>query len=390
MEQFFTGIRKKEQGNKFVTKYYIHVITSHNVEQEVQKLIRSDVVIHNKLGNGETCQGLRHWRLLSNLKNNFSKPVRNDMDNKNKLDCFAFARNDEKTVKNLFPYFPISLSLKKKVDSSPNALALNGYGFALMLKLVRLRMTAFTLAETLITLGIIGIVAAMTIPNLITSANQKATVSRLIEAQSILNQAVKSYTADSDEEGSADFDTSLEPKEFAEKYFKPYLKVARVCTKMEDGCWKTGNFYGYYDLAGNKVTDVAPYSLVLNNGMIIGFSKILGTKLYAIVVDVDGHSNRNVMGRDVHSFYPYNRDNLCSYNLEKWKNLKNGLYPGGFDNCGAPHLAYSREELLEGKVLRPCNKNKANVGGCGRTGVGSACAAVIFKDGWKISKDYPW
>ena len=323
-----------------------HVYGEVKCKAEIQR----DVVIPNELDNGETCQGLRHWRLLSNLKNNFSKPVRNDMI--------------IKTVKNLFPYFPISLSFKKKI--------------------------AFTLAETLITLGIIGIVAAMTIPNLITSANQKATVSRLIEAQSILNQAVKSYTADSDEEGSADFDTSLEPKEFAEKYFKPYLKVARVCTKMEDGCWKTGNFYGYYDLAGNKVTDVAPYSLVLNNGMIIGFSKISGTKLYAIVVDVDGHSNRNVMGRDVHSFYPYNRDNLCSYNLEKWKNLKNGLYPGGFDNCGAPHLAYSREELLEGQVLRPCNKNKAAVGGGGRTGVGSACAAVIFKDGWKISKDYPW
>ena len=93
MKQFFKGIRKKEQGNKFVTKYYIHVITSHNVEQEVQKLIRSDVVIPNKLGNGETCQGLRHWRLLSNLKNNFSKPVRNDMDNKNKLDCFSIYNN---------------------------------------------------------------------------------------------------------------------------------------------------------------------------------------------------------------------------------------------------------------------------------------------------------
>ena len=33
----------------------------------------------NKLDNDKTCQGLRHWRLLSHLKNNFSKPVRNDM-----------------------------------------------------------------------------------------------------------------------------------------------------------------------------------------------------------------------------------------------------------------------------------------------------------------------
>ena len=48
----------------------------------------------NKLGYGNACQGLRHWRLLSNLKNNFLKPVRNDMDNKNRPDCFAFARND--------------------------------------------------------------------------------------------------------------------------------------------------------------------------------------------------------------------------------------------------------------------------------------------------------
>ena len=67
-------------------------------EVKCQAEARSDVVIPNKLGNGETCQGLRHWRLLSNLKNNFSKPVRNDMNNK--------------TVTNLLPYFPISLSSK--------------------------------------------------------------------------------------------------------------------------------------------------------------------------------------------------------------------------------------------------------------------------------------
>ena len=83
-----------------------HVITRNNIEQKGQKSTQSDVVIPNKLCNSETCLGLRHWRLLSNLKNNFSKPVRNDMDNKksrstllirqlNRLDCFAFARNDK-------------------------------------------------------------------------------------------------------------------------------------------------------------------------------------------------------------------------------------------------------------------------------------------------------
>lgn len=253
---------------------------------------------------------------------------------------------------------------------------------------------AFTLSEVLITLGIIGVVAALTIPNLITAHQKKAAVAGLIEAQSILNQAVKHYTYESDEEGSADFETTMDVQSFAEKYFKPYLKVARVCTKMSDGCWQTGNFNGYYDLAGNKVTDSVPYSLVLNNGMIFGFSKIDGTNLISVVVDINGKSPRNVMGKDVFVFYLYNNANLCDYGFEKWKNVKNGIYPGGFDNCGAPHIAYSREELMgkQGNVLRPCNKNGTTNGATGgkRTGIGTACAALIFKDGWKISSDYPW
>ena len=57
----------------------------------------------------------------------------------------------------------------------------------------------------MITLGIIGVVAAMTIPNLIANAQKKSVVSGLQEAQSILNQAVKMYSYESDEEGTGDF-----------------------------------------------------------------------------------------------------------------------------------------------------------------------------------------
>ena len=254
-----------------------------------------------------------------------------------------------------------------------------------------MRKKAFTLAEVLITLGVIGIVAAMTIPGLITQHQKSSAVAGIIEAQSILNQAVKMYSVDTDEEGSAEFDTKLDAQTFAEKYFKPYLKIARICTKMEDGCWETGDFYGYYDIAGRKVENTVPYSIVLNNGMILGFSKIDLTNLISIVVDINGKSKRNKMGKDVFVFYTYNSDNLCEYASEKWKLIKNGIYPGGFDNCGAPHIAYSREELLAANnVLRACNKNAPSMHYGGRTGAGSACAAVIFKDGWKISKDYPW
>ena len=248
----------------------------------------------------------------------------------------------------------------------------------------------FTLAEVLITLGIIGVVAAITIPNLIANQQKKAIGSQIAEAQSILTQAVRQYTANTDEEGSSEFDTTLSPQAFAEKYFKPYLKIARICTRIEDGCWKTGDFNGYYDLAGHKMTNV-PYSIVLNNGMVLGFSKIDGTNLVSIFVDVNGQSKRNVLGKDVFSFYPYNSANLCNTGTEKYKNIKNGIYPGGFDNCGTPHVAYSREELLTAtNILRNCNKVGLVDYSGNRPGLGAGCAAIIFKDGWKISNDYPW
>lgn len=97
------------------------------------------------------------------------------------------------------------------------------------------------------------------------------------------------------------------------------------------------------------------------------------------------------MGKDVFVFYPFNSEALCGgYNKEKAKMIKNGIYPGSFDNCGVPHVIFSREDILApNKLLRACNKDVAPDGG-GRTGAGSACAALIFKDGWKISRDYPW
>ena len=48
---------------------------------------------------------------------------------------------------------------------------------------------AFTMAEVLITIGIIGLVAAMTLPGLINNAQNKEKVTALKKAYSVLSQA---------------------------------------------------------------------------------------------------------------------------------------------------------------------------------------------------------
>ena len=53
-----------------------------------------------------------------------------------------------------------------------------------------LRKTAFTLAEVLITLGIIGVVSAMTLPTLIESHNRQVVETRLEKFYSTINQAI--------------------------------------------------------------------------------------------------------------------------------------------------------------------------------------------------------
>ena len=367
MKKIFKVIRKTEQGNRFVTENIMHVITSHNVEQEVQKLVRSDVVIPNQLCNSETCQGLRHWRLLSNLKNNFSKPVRNDMDNKNKLDCFAFARNDEKTVKNLFPYFPISLSFKKKVDSSPNALALNGYGFALMLKLVRLRMTAFTLAETLITLGIIGIVAALTIPTLFANYQKRMTITRLKASYSKLTQALQAATDDYgpveqwflNDNDVSHYETIITAV-IHEKII-PYAKVIDDCglscplrkkvkiCRLNGVCTWGQSDSGYYTI---YLADGSSWEFMIdNNGR-----TMMNIKVY---IDINGNGKPNIFGKDIFVVL-----------------LDDGVRLLGSD------AKYSRSSLL-GNCRECCSKNAGSY-------AGDRCGGLIQRDGWQIMPDYPW
>ena len=155
---------------------------------------------------------------------------------------------------------------------------------------------------------------------------------------------------------------------------------------------ETENFNGYYDLAGTKITDSVPYSLVLTNGMIFGFSKIDGYNLTSIVVDINGKSRKNTLGKDVFVFSVMNSNNLCEG--AKSNGIANGVYPGSFDNCGTPHVSYSVEDLTKKNtsVYRACSKTGTRGGATGgkRTGIGSGCAAVIYKNGWKMPANYPW
>ena len=67
------------------------------------------------------------------------------------------------------------------------------------MKLKVLEKTAFTLAEVLITLGIIGVVAALTLPALIQNNRNKELQTGLKKAYSVISQALDMYQAETGE-----------------------------------------------------------------------------------------------------------------------------------------------------------------------------------------------
>ena len=91
---------------------------------------------------------------------------------------------------------------------------------------------AFTLAEVLITLGIIGVVAAMTMPSLITNYQKQKTVSYVKKFYSDINNAVRMSVVDNGdvELWMEDYreDSYSANLKFLQEYILPYIKYLRV------------------------------------------------------------------------------------------------------------------------------------------------------------------
>lgn len=233
--------------------------------------------------------------------------------------------------------------------------------------------SGFTLAEVLITIGIIGIVAAMTLPIIITSQRNKQIATQLKKIYSVLNTAIQFAVNDYGDMKNWDVDLSY----FAavseqdrirafQTYIVPYLDSIKTCTKTDsnlDACWKNA-FPGsapYYNISGGGAYQLIAIT-ILKDGVSCGVTDI--TTNTALVCDINGYRKPNRLGRDQFAFV---------FNPQK------------------NNLEFERYYLSRDDLLNP-SKFDANGGACvsgSRRYDGVGCGALIQKDGWTLSKDYP-
>ena len=229
------------------------------------------------------------------------------------------------------------------------------------------RLAAFTLAEVLITLGIIGVVAALTIPTLMANYRKSVVEKKIYTTYNILQNTVRMSAVDNGD--PLFWNLGNWNSDIFEQYFAPYLNIVKRCKTTnfeEDDCDTI-----VYNINGNSSVTYS-YKYILSNGVGIMFRPggTIGTtgRRGTFLIDTMSGKTR-VVGKNVFPF------NLVVYD-DKYYVTSKSDYMKSDDFC----------KDNKNTLIRVC---KSGVWGNRGTTFGIACTALIECNNWQIPKDYP-
>lgn len=206
----------------------------------------------------------------------------------------------------------------------------------------------FTLAEVLITLGIIGVVAALTLPILVQDYKKSVASARLKKFVSTINQAILFAEEDlGPREGwlNGEMESSESAEAFLSTYIKPYV---RTSTKIEKRILFNAN------MATLRFDDGSQMSIKQG-------------ACYDIYFDTNGENPPNEKGRDIFMFILCTRKESC---------------PSDFGNRNV--RAFWCESA--NGTQKPANHDEA-LSLCKEQP--NACTILIELNQYEIPKDYP-
>jgi len=189
------------------------------------------------------------------------------------------------------------------------------------------RSLGFTLAEVLITLTVIGVVAAMGIPAIIQSVQDMQTTTGVKAASAMMNEATTKLASDNG--GTLKGLCNDRDDDCLMNLYKPYLSSVQSCALNASwGICRARPFY--MDGVTPQSTNFA--TLVLTNGMIVEFrmnnkacdytspAQTTNSKCGWFSVDINGRKAPNVYGKDIFWF-----------SLQE-NSIKPGGAPGDYNN----------------------------------------------------------
>ncbi len=213
----------------------------------------------------------------------------------------------------------------------------------------------FTLAEVLITLGIIGVVAALTMPSLITNYQKKATAKKLARFYSTMSQAILRWEQD---EGLAPEDIK----------FSSDIILNGANTQK----WYNETIGQYIENISQKTTSKA-FSVALKDGS--GFDAYI---------------------KSANSMYIFYCIEYKYCRVPNDPNAEEGYFNGKTSFLFAisngkliTSLADSQNKTRE-TLLEKCKYGNTDNPSISSKGRRHECTRLIQIDGWEIRDDYPW
>jgi prepilin-type N-terminal cleavage/methylation domain-containing protein len=183
----------------------------------------------------------------------------------------------------------------------------------------------FTLAEVLITLGVVGVVAVLTVPGVMKNYANRMYVSQLQKVYSQIAEAAQNMMNDEHVDdftetsaanagkpsGCPDDKTKCTYGVYA--FFTNYFKTLKIdCGPNGDSsCAKGANFYRRLD---NTYTTSGMYQCIQTvSGAVICGGYNSSNKCMSITVDVNGLAQPNVAGRDVFAMDIHKDGSISDY-----------------------------------------------------------------------------
>lgn len=219
---------------------------------------------------------------------------------------------------------------------------------------------AFTLTELLVALGIVGAIAALSIPSLMNSINKKIYATQLKSfVGSVQQLAVDQMLANKTK------DLELTDFKSTDILTSGGFDVAQACAAGNTDCWKTTTYKTIDDPANANKNRVQYASVRLKNGMTVMYRySPSGTKINAgtpkedysigeFLVDLNGDDAPNMYGRDFFSFYISKRGVIIPE--PKYINLQTNTF--------------SVDDTVKGSC---------------RAGNYSLCFGLVMNDNWKM------
>ena len=179
------------------------------------------------------------------------------------------------------------------------------------------KIKSFTLAEVLITLVVIGIIAVITVPVIQAYYTEQATIAKVKKIYSTLSQGINKIKIDGlDMEDWGASKNSYSNALNLESYIKSNFNILKYCgnagSQQASECWSkeaklmNGNSYWRDNGDGKGWGDYA-YTFILNDGTYVNFganelteqvgvNSNIGTIIF---FDINGDSKPNIVGKDI-------------------------------------------------------------------------------------------